>query len=224
MGCGLRSASGARAGRVIGVCSMPRGGTCWRWVRAEIVLGNTIGFMQALDAWVFTAGACGPSQRRRPRDPPTARSGHRRRQRLPIVQRSQRSGLRSPGVHREPAALGLDVAVRDAGAARRSVYTIGDESHQLIEGMPQLGPESRGFESNRLLAEDATPAVGGRAAQPFLRGAARSGRPASGSGGSACACWRRRRRTRCACRSWRGCFPKRDSSICIAIRARCCRA
>jgi hypothetical protein len=39
------------------------------------------------------------------------------------------------------------------------LYTIGDESHQLIEGVPQLSPQLRGFESNRLLAEDATPVV-----------------------------------------------------------------
>jgi hypothetical protein len=39
------------------------------------------------------------------------------------------------------------------------VYTIGDESHQLIEGIPALAPESRGFTSNRLLGEDATPAI-----------------------------------------------------------------
>jgi hypothetical protein len=39
------------------------------------------------------------------------------------------------------------------------VFTIGDESHQLIEGVPQLSPESRDFESNRLLAADATPAM-----------------------------------------------------------------
>ena len=37
------------------------------------------------------------------------------------------------------------------------LFTIGDESHQLIEGVPELSPQSRGFESNRLLAEDATP-------------------------------------------------------------------
>jgi hypothetical protein len=46
-------------------------------------------------------------------------------------------------VHREPAALRLDAAVRDAGP-RSDLYTIGDESHQLIEGLPQLNPEPRG--------------------------------------------------------------------------------
>jgi hypothetical protein len=37
------------------------------------------------------------------------------------------------------------------------LFTIGDESHQLIEGIAELSPQARGFESNRLLAEDAAP-------------------------------------------------------------------
>jgi Sulfotransferase family/Aspartyl/Asparaginyl beta-hydroxylase len=39
------------------------------------------------------------------------------------------------------------------------VFTIGDESHQLIEGVATLAPAARGFESNRLVAADATPEV-----------------------------------------------------------------
>ena len=39
------------------------------------------------------------------------------------------------------------------------VFTIGDESHLLIEGVSELAPAARGFESNRLVAADATPAV-----------------------------------------------------------------
>jgi hypothetical protein len=41
----------------------------------------------------------------------------------------------------------------------RNVYTIGDESHQLIEGVRELSPQWRGFDSNRLLAADATAQV-----------------------------------------------------------------
>lgn len=36
------------------------------------------------------------------------------------------------------------------------VYTIGRESHRTIESLPGLHPSQRGFESNRLVAEDAT--------------------------------------------------------------------
>jgi hypothetical protein len=39
------------------------------------------------------------------------------------------------------------------------VYTIGDESHQLIESVPSLAPAARDFASNQLAAADATPAV-----------------------------------------------------------------
>lgn len=39
------------------------------------------------------------------------------------------------------------------------VWTIGGESHALIEGIPELHPARRGFESNRLTAEDASPAT-----------------------------------------------------------------
>jgi hypothetical protein len=39
------------------------------------------------------------------------------------------------------------------------LYTIGDESHALIEGIPELRPAAKGFDSNRLTAEDATPAI-----------------------------------------------------------------
>jgi len=41
----------------------------------------------------------------------------------------------------------------------RNVFTIGDESHRLIEGLPSLAPAARDFDSNRLLAADATPGV-----------------------------------------------------------------
>ncbi len=48
------------------------------------------------------------------------------------------------------------------------VYTIGDESHQLIEGVPTLAPAARGFESNRLAAVDATPEVVGELRRSFF--------------------------------------------------------
>ena len=39
------------------------------------------------------------------------------------------------------------------------LYTIGAESHQLIEGLPSLNPARRGYDSNRLAGGDATPDV-----------------------------------------------------------------
>ncbi|HET7202465.1 MAG TPA: sulfotransferase [Steroidobacteraceae bacterium] len=48
------------------------------------------------------------------------------------------------------------------------VFTVGGESHRLIEGVPALRPEAHGFESNRLTAADATPASMGEVRGRFL--------------------------------------------------------
>lgn len=50
------------------------------------------------------------------------------------------------------------------------LYTIGDESHQLIEGIAGLAPSQRGYASNRLEAADATPQVVAQLHQRFLAG------------------------------------------------------
>jgi hypothetical protein len=58
--------------------------------------------------------------------------------------------------------------------------TIGGESHGLIEGMPELHPAARGWQSNRLTAADATPATVAELSRRFratLR--ARDGSPAA---------------------------------------------
>lgn len=47
----------------------------------------------------------------------------------------------------------------EALATSPGVHTIGGESHALIEGVPALNPVARGFESNRLTADAATPDV-----------------------------------------------------------------
>ena len=39
------------------------------------------------------------------------------------------------------------------------LWTIGIESHETIEGIPDLHPDAHGFESNRLQAKDATPEI-----------------------------------------------------------------
>jgi Sulfotransferase family len=47
------------------------------------------------------------------------------------------------------------------------VYTIGNESHRVIEGLPELNAELRGFESNRLVASDASGDVAVRVRSRF---------------------------------------------------------
>jgi hypothetical protein len=66
----------------------------------------------------------------------------------------------------------------EALASAPGVYTIGGESHALIEGVPALNPAARGFDSNRLGADAATPEVASTLRQRFhaaLRD--REGRP-----------------------------------------------
>jgi hypothetical protein len=61
------------------------------------------------------------------------------------------------------------------------IATIGGESHRLIEGVPELSMPARGWQSNRLLAEDATPEIAERLAQAFYAALRdRDGRAASG--------------------------------------------
>ncbi|HYU35006.1 MAG TPA: TIGR03032 family protein [Thermoanaerobaculia bacterium] len=48
------------------------------------------------------------------------------------------------------------------------VWTIGGESHGLIEGIPDLQPAARGWDSNRLSAAEATPDVVRRLEERFL--------------------------------------------------------
>ena len=48
-----------------------------------------------------------------------------------------------------------------------NVYTIGHESHALIEGVPGLSAASNEFDSNRLLAEDATDEIAGELRRRF---------------------------------------------------------
>ncbi len=55
-------------------------------------------------------------------------------------------------------------------AAAPGVFTIGDESHGLIEGIPALDPIRRGFDSNRLQASDADGDVALQLRRRFMAG------------------------------------------------------
>jgi uncharacterized protein (TIGR03032 family) len=49
-----------------------------------------------------------------------------------------------------------------------SVWTIGGESHAVIEGLPGLQPQNRGWDSNRLTPTDAQPQVAARLRDAFV--------------------------------------------------------
>ena len=105
-------------------------------------------------------------------------------------------------------------------AQAAGVYTIGGESHQLIESIAALRPGSR---RRALQPADAQRRDDGdrHGTAPALRRAdPRSRRAGAGIRRAACGCSRRRPRTRCACRSCSKCFPTRSSSSCTGIRAR----
>lgn len=68
-------------------------------------------------------------------------------------------------------------------ARAKGVYTLGGENHALLEGIPELQPRMRGFDSNRLLAEDARPAIAKDLRQRFFEELKdRDGRSAVGDG------------------------------------------
>lgn len=115
----------------------------------EVKLTNTIGLMAALEAWVFNVAL---ADRRSNADPET-------RQRPAALPATRRDPVfERPVFIVSPPRSGSTMLFETLARAPR-LFTIGDESHQLIEGLPQLTPESRGFDSNRLLADDATPVV-----------------------------------------------------------------
>ncbi|MDB9450210.1 sulfotransferase family protein [Dolichospermum circinale] len=49
------------------------------------------------------------------------------------------------------------------------LWTIGDESHKIIEGIPALHPAARNFTSNRLIESDATPEIGSNLRKGFVQ-------------------------------------------------------
>ncbi|HEY7638407.1 MAG TPA: sulfotransferase [Steroidobacteraceae bacterium] len=125
---------------------------------AKMALGNGVGLLAALDAWVFhvaladRSSRADPEVRQQPGAPAVAG-------RDPLFDR--------PVFIVSPPRSGSTMLFETLARAPR-LFTIGDESHGLIEGMPQLSPKSRGFDSNRLLAADATPAVADALRQRFF--------------------------------------------------------
>ena len=105
-------------------------------------------------------------------------------------------------------------------AQAAGVYTIGGESHQLIESIAALRPGRGVVSSNRLTRKDATTEIIAELRKRFAGKAARSRRAATAGGRRAYGCWRKPRRTRCAYLScWRY-SPTRSSYSCTGSRAR----
>jgi len=56
----------------------------------------------------------------------------------------------------------------EALQTNRDVWTLGDESHREIESIAALHPENRGYDSNRLSADDYTTQIGALLMQAFM--------------------------------------------------------
>jgi uncharacterized protein (TIGR03032 family) len=99
----------------------------------------------------------------------------------PAVGRAPRVGAekvqrRSPTAHRFDRPIFVVGAPRsgtgllfEALARSPTVWSVGGESHGLIEAVPGLHPAARGFDSNRLTRTDATPVTAERLRGAFLQ-------------------------------------------------------
>ena len=104
--------------------------------------------------------------------------------RAPRVE-AERVRRRSPSAHRFDRPIFVVGAPRsgttvlfEALARSPTVWTVGGESHGVIEGVPGLHPAARGFDSNRLTRTDATPVTAERLRAAFLQELRdRSGQP-----------------------------------------------
>ncbi len=132
-----------------------------------VVLRNGVRLVEALQAWVFEP----------------ALAAHRRTADSEIRQRpAEATAIPSVAAVRRAAAEPVfdrpmfivcpprsgSTLLFETLAQAPSVHTIGDESHQLIEGLAALAPAARGFESNRLVASDATPEVASELRRAFF--------------------------------------------------------
>lgn len=134
----------------------------------QVVLRNGVGLMEALNAWIFTPAlpdrrsaldAQGASPAGATEAPGVAPAVIVRDEADPVFDRP----VFIVGSPRSGSTLLFETLARAPG-----VHTIGDESHQVIEGMRQLGAAAHGYDSNRLLAADATPEIARELRERFL--------------------------------------------------------
>ena len=122
---------------------------------AQVRLQNGLGLLQVLKAHVFSMALAADVDEASRRDPHDARP--------PGTSAAKPAGAaRIPAFERpvfivSPPRSGSTLLFETLARAG-DVFTIGDESHHLIEAVPGLAPAHRGFDSNRLVAQDATPA------------------------------------------------------------------
>lgn len=149
----------------------------------QVGLRNDVGLMQALEAYVFSAAlgkdTVAATFTASPRAVtgtalPSAPSPAVRKGRDPLFDR--------PVFIVSPPRSGSTLLFETLSKAK-NLFTIGDESHALIEGVSTLSPPERGYDSNRLTERDATDVVAASLRQRFheaLRD--RDGHPGNAAG------------------------------------------
>jgi hypothetical protein len=123
----------------------------------QVRLQNGLGLLPALKAHIFSMALAVDADAAARRDPHGARpaagqgrqGGHAA---------AEASSFERPVFIVSPPRSGSTLLFETLAEAP-GVYTIGDESHQLIEGIEALAPSHRQFHSNQLARADATPDV-----------------------------------------------------------------
>jgi hypothetical protein len=141
---------------------------------ADVDLRNGVRLMEALQAWVFEPAIAVyrrtvDADIRQPAAQATAvLPGTGAEPAVPAAARVQREPVIDRPVFIVCTPRSGSTLLFETMAQSPDAFTIGDESHQLIEGVPTLAPAARGFESNRLAADDATPAVAAELRRAFM--------------------------------------------------------
>src|SRR5690606_27261212 len=126
----------------------------------QVRLKNGILMVLCLEAWIFRTALADTAvedgeYRIKPGDEP--------RQPAPAAPPPSALRGRDPAFERPlfivSAPRSVSTLLFETLSGAPGVHTIGNESHVLIEGVPALDPANRGFDSNRLVATDATPDV-----------------------------------------------------------------
>ena len=133
----------------------------------QVVLRNGLGLMDALNAWIFEPALADRRAAAVPDDRSEAASKSESAVAAAVVRSDPDPVFDRPVFVVCPPRSGSTLLFETLAQAP-GVYTIGDESHLLIEGVPALAPAARGFHSNRLLASDATPNIVEELRQRFL--------------------------------------------------------
>ncbi|WP_313929506.1 sulfotransferase [Pseudoxanthomonas sp.] len=123
----------------------------------QVRMQNGLGLLPVLKAHIFSMALMADADAAAKRDPHGARpAGEQGRQEARVATRSPI--FAEPIFIVSPPRSGSTLLFETLTGAP-GVYTIGDESHQLIEGVEGLAPSHRQFHSNQLGRADATPEV-----------------------------------------------------------------